>query len=167
MGLLSHWTFSEESVNFKWHYFKWHNWVVSRGFRIQPLYWLVCIITTNIIPAFVSIIKKLRNCSGGLVFRVVLSWISDINIDWVRPCQNNNGGCNHICRAVSNEAVCSCRAGYLLQADQRTCEGKSKSVCLSTDSWYDLNALILDYLFHCLCFRNIWNSVMILNFFFL
>ena len=41
----------------------------------------------------------------------------------VDKCQPNNGGCAHICKHTPAGAVCSCRDGYMLQADGRSCEG--------------------------------------------
>ena len=44
-----------------------------------------------------------------------------IELEVVDSCATNNGGCEHKCKHKSGEAVCSCRRGYLLQADNKTC----------------------------------------------
>ena len=44
-----------------------------------------------------------------------------IDIEVVDSCATNNGGCEHKCKHKNGAAVCSCRAGYLLQADNKTC----------------------------------------------
>ena len=43
--------------------------------------------------------------------------------DDVDECYRNNGGCDHICHNTHSSFYCSCRAGYTLQADRRTCLG--------------------------------------------
>ncbi|XP_077865442.1 uncharacterized protein LOC102806860 [Saccoglossus kowalevskii] len=53
-------------------------------------------------------------------FEVALhkSWRQD---DFL-PCEDDNGGCSHICTNDDNQAVCSCYRGYYIdQADGKTC----------------------------------------------
>ena len=50
-------------------------------------------------------------CSPGIVMEVV---------DF---CNINNGGCAHKCEHTRDGPICSCRKGYNLQADQKTCLG--------------------------------------------
>ena len=47
--------------------------------------------------------------------------LSSTDID---ECAVNNGGCDHICTNVPGSFYCSCRSGYNLQSDRRTCRGK-------------------------------------------
>ena len=52
--------------------------------------------------------------------------ISNI-ILFLDPCSINNGGCNQFCSGVT-EAQCSCRDGYQLATDRKTCIGKKLDV---------------------------------------
>ena len=36
-------------------------------------------------------------------------------------CAINNGGCDHLCTNTPNSFYCSCRQGYVLQPDRKTC----------------------------------------------
>ena len=47
------------------------------------------------------------------------SSFSDIN-----ECAVENGGCSEVCNNTLGSYACACRAGFLLQPDGRTCEGK-------------------------------------------
>ena len=40
----------------------------------------------------------------------------------------NNGGCAHICTNTAQSFVCSCRPGYTLGPDRRTCIGKGAPI---------------------------------------
>ncbi|XP_039259400.2 IgGFc-binding protein-like isoform X1 [Styela clava] len=42
---------------------------------------------------------------------------------WENECRYNNGGCDHMCSWVDNQVVCSCRDGYNLTSDMKTCKG--------------------------------------------
>jgi len=37
------------------------------------------------------------------------------------PCKKKNGGCAHICKNVDGEAVCSCRMGFELKPNRKSC----------------------------------------------
>lgn len=41
----------------------------------------------------------------------------------VDECRINNGGCDHICTNTPNSFYCSCRRGFYLLPDRRTCAG--------------------------------------------
>lgn len=41
-------------------------------------------------------------------------------------CEDNKGGCEHICEDTSGSAQCLCYRGYVLAEDGQTCIGKSK-----------------------------------------
>ena len=45
-------------------------------------------------------------------------WLPDIN-----ECSSNNGNCSQICTNTNGSFICSCRFGYVLNADSRTCNG--------------------------------------------
>ena len=82
----------------------------------------------------------LSNCSGlSLVVIIImvkhLSWkvssefklvlcfltsdVSDIN-----ECSQGNGGCVQLCVNAVGTYACSCREGYTLNVDERTCDGE-------------------------------------------
>ena len=60
-----------------------------------------------------------------------------IEVEVVDRCAVGNGGCDHVCRrsGAGNDVICSCHAGYRLQANMESCAGLSLclsvSVCLS------------------------------------
>ena len=39
------------------------------------------------------------------------------------PCQQDQNGCEHICYQSDGEDKCSCRVGYKLNEDGKTCSG--------------------------------------------
>lgn len=49
------------------------------------------------------------------------------------PCQQNSLGCKHICFLSDGKEKCSCRAGYALEQDGKTCTG-IWAICLLY--WY-------------------------------
>ena len=67
-----------------------------------------------------------RDCSGKInTVLVPLGYIpllsfhsSDIN-----ECASNNGNCEQLCNNTKGSFTCSCQLGYILNADQRTCDG--------------------------------------------
>ena len=40
------------------------------------------------------------------------------------PCKIKNGGCHHICRYKAKVKTCSCRSGFILESDGKSCKGK-------------------------------------------
>ena len=38
-------------------------------------------------------------------------------------CKVKNGGCEQNCDTVLSKAVCSCRSGFILDADKQSCNG--------------------------------------------
>ena len=44
----------------------------------------------------------------------------------INECANQNGGCNHVCSNNNGSYACSCRAGFFLDADKKSCSGKRK-----------------------------------------
>ena len=53
----------------------------------------------------------------SLCFLLILS---DIN-----ECTASNGGCEQICKNTYGSFECSCKKGFLLQADDFRCKGKA------------------------------------------
>ena len=45
----------------------------------------------------------------------------------INECNSNNAGCDHTCENTDGTYVCSCKAGYELNNDQHSCEGKEHS----------------------------------------
>ena len=62
-------------------------------------------------PAVVSYAILAIICSHATNF-------ADIN-----ECNINNGGCNHFCTDNDGSFLCSCRPGFTLSQDERTCTG--------------------------------------------
>lgn len=54
-----------------------------------------------------------------MLFFVVLSAPPDID-----ECRLNNGGCDHICRNTVGSFECSCKKGYKLLINERSCQGE-------------------------------------------
>lgn len=58
----------------------------------------------------------------------MIKWTPDsvgVELEPVDSCAINNGGCAHSCRHEDGGAVCSCRKGYILQIDRKSCLGES------------------------------------------
>ena len=49
----------------------------------------------------------------------ILYYCTDID-----ECLTSNGGCDHICTDGQGSYTCSCRSGFFLEADNRSCRGK-------------------------------------------
>ena len=43
----------------------------------------------------------------------------------INECNSNNAGCDHTCENTDGTYVCSCKAGYELNNDHHSCDGKS------------------------------------------
>ena len=42
----------------------------------------------------------------------------------IDECLYNNGNCSHICINTASSYYCECLTGYILQPNQRDCEGE-------------------------------------------
>ena len=64
-------------------------------------------------------------CTGmyGLKYCVFFSALVD------NPCQINNGGCSQNCINAPLGFYCSCRKGYQLNSDRKTCKGILMHAC--------------------------------------
>lgn len=51
------------------------------------------------------------------VFKIIIGF-TDID-----ECQSNNGGCDHFCKNTVGSFDCSCRKGFKLLTDERSCQG--------------------------------------------
>ena len=41
----------------------------------------------------------------------------------INECDINSGGCDHVCTNTNGSHICSCRPGYFLDSDGKTCRG--------------------------------------------
>ena len=41
----------------------------------------------------------------------------------IDECTKANGGCNHTCHNTNGSYYCTCKEGFILKEDQRTCSG--------------------------------------------
>lgn len=64
-------------------------------------------------------------CANG-VYEMCVLCLSDVT-----SCALRNGGCDHMCSLGSDGHIqCSCKAGWELSSDQRTCVGKTQTLCV-------------------------------------
>ena len=61
-----------------------------------------------------------RFFGAKLISRLLIIWL----FSCIDECQNNNGGCAHICTDTAQSFECSCREGFRLGSDRRSCIGK-------------------------------------------
>ncbi len=59
--------------------------------------------------------KLIKNIRGYQIFIFIL----DVN-----ECADNNGNCSHFCQNLFGDYRCTCRPGFKLIADKKTCLGK-------------------------------------------
>ena len=50
----------------------------------------------------------------------VMTILADIN-----ECSSNRGGCQHYCHNTAGSYYCTCRTGYRLSSNRRSCIGKT------------------------------------------
>ena len=48
---------------------------------------------------------------------------AEIELEVIDSCAINNGGCAHKCSHGNDGSICTCRKGYFLQADEKSCAG--------------------------------------------
>lgn len=46
-----------------------------------------------------------------------------VEMEVIDSCAKGNGGCEHVCRQGDTGTTCSCREGYTLRPDRKSCEG--------------------------------------------
>ena len=64
------------------------------------------------------------HCTGMLL--LLDSTLSIINVlihTDINECEDSNGNCTHVCTNTIGHFMCSCRTGYMLDTDNRTCKG--------------------------------------------
>jgi len=66
----------------------------------------------------VTIVQKVRRDVGMSDNYLMIDYFQDIN-----ECDGDHE-CDQVCTNTAGSFVCSCDSGYLLQADNSTCEGK-------------------------------------------
>ena len=52
-----------------------------------------------------------------------------LNCSDVNECAVNNGDCDHNCTNNQGSYTCSCKRGYTLQGDAKSCKGKD-NICI-------------------------------------
>lgn len=67
--------------------------------------------------------KENKNPIVFIGFSRVLNFVG-VELEPVDSCAINNGGCAHSCRHGDGGPVCSCRKGYILQIDKKSCLGR-------------------------------------------
>ena len=65
-----------------------------------------------------------KTCSGKLFYMFDGKIYIDILFIDVNECALNNGGCSQECTNTVGGSICSCKPGYSLNDDNRTCAGK-------------------------------------------
>ena len=63
-----------------------------------------------------------KSCSGTKVILVYTWMYSQFLID-INECDVSNGDCSHNCTNTEGSFGCSCRVGYTLDSDGRSCSG--------------------------------------------
>jgi len=59
--------------------------------------------------------------------------------DMADPCETSNGGCSHICNSDGSSVVCSCREGFGLNLDGKSCSNSFKGEVVSCASIHPCN----------------------------
>lgn len=77
---------------------------------------LNCSLLTKISTRAVSFVSV--HLSHDFLFAPNNSLSADID-----ECRLNNGGCDHVCRNTVGSFECSCKKGYKLLTNERTCQG--------------------------------------------
>ena len=63
-----------------------------------------------------------------ILVKFTISFSTDID-----ECQMNNGNCSHFCTNTNGSFTCSCRIGFALSGDNKTCTGKSLKSSMNTN----------------------------------
>ena len=69
-------------------------------------------------------------------------------------CAASNGNCSDICTDVNGTAVCSCKPGYLLGLDNKTCAGEGK--CYAIIDVKSLDWKLCSCTHECNCLQAYW-----------
>ncbi|XP_033103916.1 multiple epidermal growth factor-like domains protein 6 [Anneissia japonica] len=68
--------------------------------------------------------------NGFKCYRIVVDVVTPCNLEGgCDPCLQNNGGCEHECRAVGDTIQCACYKGYVLAGNSGACEGSITCFC--------------------------------------
>ena len=67
-----------------------------------------------------------RSCNGkcGLSVHVEIIHLPNALHADINECNTNNGGCSQMCLNTNGSYICLCRSGYILDANNRSCNGK-------------------------------------------
>ena len=85
--------------------------------RIQNIFF-DCQVWPPLAPSSLSLCVISRRFVSGLIIAVII-----ISVD-VNECDINNGNCQQMCKNLYGRHSCSCREGFVLDSNKRTCSGK-------------------------------------------
>ena len=97
-------------INAKTDYYNVNDWIFGRA---APWNTSAFQTLTSTLSLFVGLFS-LASCFKYLCF------LFPVVVD---RCSVDNGGCAQICRSTTTSAVCSCRSGFTLNSDGRSCDG--------------------------------------------
>lgn len=70
-------------------------------------------------------LQPVASCFMFCIFSWVIVFVfAGVELQPVASCLIGNGGCAHKCKHAAGGPICSCRKGYTLQADEKSCAGK-------------------------------------------
>ena len=96
-----------------------------------------------------------RNCDGESYvdmsshmhsYHSYSHWLQSTDID---ECTENSDGCEHQCTDTDGSFECSCRDGFRLGSDGRSCDGKWTAMKLHTICANSGSILIFSYIIQC------------------
>ena len=54
----------------------------------------------------------------------------------IDECSDNSDGCSQICTNTGGSFTCSCRDGYILSSNRKTCLGEPNLIASCTNEWH-------------------------------
>ena len=65
-----------------------------------------------------------------LVLDSTLSIVNVFIYTDINECEDSNDNCTHVCTNTIGHFICSCRTGYMLDTDNRTCNGTESIIAV-------------------------------------
>lgn len=90
-----------------------------------------CVLTFPIKSGPLWLLFSSKYCVFSWFFFKIGSF--QINFTGLNLCANGNHNCEQICVSTATNYYCQCHSGYLLNEDQKTCAGTSRTIC---SIWY-------------------------------